>query len=57
MKKSQVAAIAVEAEQLVKDQCGKLVQSMLEMAYDGDERDAFLRLASSQLLGSACDLF
>lgn len=57
MTKDEVKIIALEAEQLVQDHCSKLTQSMLEMNYDGAERDAFLRLASSQLLGGACDLF
>lgn len=57
MTKDQVKLIALEAEQLVQDHCSKLTQSMIEMNYDGIERDAFLRLVSSYLLGGSCDLF
>ena len=57
MTKDQIEAIAIEAEQLISDHCSRLTQSMLQMGYDGNERDAFLRLASTQLLGGACDLF
>ena len=57
MTKDEVKVIALEAEQLVQDHCSKLTQSMIEMNYDGIERDAFLRLVSGYLLGGLCDLF
>ena len=49
MTKDQVKLIALEAEQLVQDHCSKLTESMVQMNYDGDEREAFLRLVSTYL--------
>ena len=57
MTQDEVKVIALEAEQLVQDHCSKLTQSMIETNYDGNERDALLRLVSTYLLGGSCDLF
>ena len=57
MTRDEVKTIATEAEQLVQDHCSKLTESMVQMNYDGDEREAFLRLVSTYLLGGSCDLF
>jgi hypothetical protein len=57
MEHSEVEALADEAKEAVADHCARLIRTLGEFGYSGDENIAFVQLAASQLLGGSLDLW
>lgn len=57
MNKDEVKIIKDEAEMVVRENCARLIKTLSEFGYSGDQCDAFVALASSHLLGGSLDLW
>ena len=57
MEKYEIREIADEAEMIVQDHCARLMKTIGEFGYSGDQKIAFVQVALSQLLGGSLDLW
>jgi hypothetical protein len=57
MNKSEAEIIKNEAELVVRENCSRLIKTLSEFGYSGDQCDAFVQIASSHLLGGSLDLW
>lgn len=57
MEKYEIREIADEAEMIVQDHCARLMKTIGEFGYSGDQKIAFAQVALSQLLGGSLDLW
>ena len=53
----EVNALLSDAQELVSAHCSKLVRSIGEMGFVGQEQEAFCKLVSGQFLGAGLDLW
>tara|TARA_B100000780_G_scaffold258619_1_gene209054 strand:- start:1023 stop:1301 length:279 start_codon:yes stop_codon:yes gene_type:complete len=57
MEHSEVDELSSEAEKVVQDACSRLMRTLGEFGYSGNENIAFVQLAASKLLGGSLDLW
>ena len=57
MTEAELKELHSEAQRLAQDTCSRLLKTLGEFGYSGDEQIAFIRLAASELVGGAADLF
>ena len=57
MTESEIREIADEATEGVQDHCARLMKTIGEFGYSGDQKIAFVQVALSQLLGGSLDLW
>jgi hypothetical protein len=57
MTESEIRELHSEAQRVTQDTVSRLLKTLGEFAYSGDEQIAFIRLAASELVGGAADLF
>jgi hypothetical protein len=57
MNKDEAKIIKDEAEMVVRENCARLIKTLSEFGYSGDQCDAFVQIASSHLLGGSLDLW
>ena len=57
MSDREVKAMLSEARELVSNHCGKIVKTIGEMGYVGDQQQAFCKFVSGQFLGAGLDLW
>lgn len=57
MEIDEIREIADEATEVVQDHCARLMKTIGEFGYSGDQKIAFVQVALSQLLGGSLDLW
>tara|TARA_B100000768_G_C11126897_1_gene310006 strand:+ start:452 stop:730 length:279 start_codon:yes stop_codon:yes gene_type:complete len=57
MTKDELRELHSEAQKVTQDTVSRLLKTLGEFGYSGDEQIAFIRLAASELVGGAADLF
>ena len=57
MTESELKELHSEAQRATQDTVSRLLKTLGEFGYSGDEQIAFIRLAASELVGGAADLF
>ena len=57
MTRDEIREIADEAEMVVQGHCARLMKTISEFGYSGDQKIAFVQVALSQLLGGSLDLW
>ena len=57
MEIDEIREIADEAKMVVQDHCARLMKTISEFGYSGDQKIAFVQVALSQLLGGSLDLW
>ena len=57
MTEAEVKELHSEAQRVTRDTCSRLLKTLGEFGYSGDEQIVFIRLAASELVGGAADLF
>ena len=57
MTESEIRELHSEAQRVTQDTVSRLLKTLGEFGYSGDEQIAFIRLAASELVGGAADLF
>ena len=57
MEKYEIRELHSEAQKVTQDTVRRLLKTVGEFGYSGDEQIAFIRLAASELVGGAADLF
>ena len=57
MTEAEVKELHSEAQRVTRDTCSRLLKTLGEFGYTGDEQIVFIQLAASELVGGAADLF
>jgi len=57
MTEVELKELHSEAQKVTQDTVSRLLKTLGEFGYSGDEQIAFIRLAASELVGGAADLF
>ena len=57
MTEAELKELHTEAQRVTQDTCSRLLKTLGEFGYSGDEQIAFIQLAASELVGGAADLF
>ena len=57
MTKDELRELHSEAQKVTQDTCSRLLKTLGEFGYSGDQQIVFIRLAASELVGGAADLF
>ena len=57
MTKDELRELHSEAQKATQDTVSRLLKTLGEFGFSGDEQIVFIRLAASELVGGAADLF